>query len=296
MSSSPDWQKVASKIEQSTQIPFAIESVTPVSGGCINSAFIIQSKTHSYFIKLNQAKRLPMFKAEFDGLKEIAQTKTIKVPNPILYGVTNSDAFLTLENIPLMSSNHQTDQQLGTHLANLHSIKQSQFGWHQDNTIGSTQQINNFSNDWVHFWQVNRLGFQIALASNNGYAPSLIDSAEKLSDLVSCFFTTYTPQPSLLHGDLWAGNAGVTKQNQAIVYDPACYYGDREADIAMTELFGGFSTHFYSAYNEAFPLDSGYKVRKNLYNLYHILNHLNLFGRSYQRQAQDIINSLLAEV
>jgi fructosamine-3-kinase len=267
-----------------------------VSGGCINTAFIIQGKNKSYFIKLNQRALLSMFEAEYAGLTEMAQSETVIVPQPIVYGVFADKAFLVLEMISLASGNSESDKQLGYQLAALHKTRQEFFGWHQNNTIGSTDQINNSSENWASFWRNNRLNFQLSLAEKNGFGGRLIQSTEKLSESLDVFFSDYTPQPSLLHGDLWSGNAAVTNQGQPVIYDPACYYGDRETDMAMTELFGGFSPSFYAAYNDSYPLDSGYRVRKTLYNLYHILNHLNLFGIGYLHQAQSMTDSLLAEI
>lgn len=291
-----DWQTIAIQIELTTNRSFSIINARPVSGGCINSAYLLQGKDNSYFIKINQAQMISMFEAEFSGLKEIEQTHTIKVPQPILSGIFKNNSFLVLESIILKPGSQQSDKQLGHQLAALHQLKQPFFGWHIDNTIGSTEQINHSSNNWLNFWRTNRLDFQLSLAEKNGFSGTLIESGEKLSSSLHHFFIGYTPHPSLLHGDLWAGNAAMTDQGEPIIYDPACYYGDRETDIAMTELFGGFSSSFYAAYNEYYPLDSAYSLRKTLYNLYHILNHLNLFGASYQQQAQNMMDSLLAEI
>jgi len=296
MPTAETWNSISKQIEHATHTPFKITNIHPVSGGCINSGYIIQSNNNRYFIKLNQTHLISMFKAEFAGLAEIAKTHTIKVPRPILFGKTSEHAFLVLEYIELFAGNQQSDSQLGHQLAALHKIPQDFFGWHQDNTIGSTPQINTSIEQWPIFWQNNRLNFQLSLAEQNGFKGNLIKSGKRLSNSLHHFFKSYTPQPSLLHGDLWSGNAAMTKQDEAIIYDPACYYGDRETDMAMTELFGGFSLHFYSAYNESYPLDSAYSTRKKLYNLYHILNHLNLFGSSYQQQAQNMIDSLLSEL
>ncbi len=290
------WNSISKQIELATNTSFKIIDIQAVSGGCINSGYLIQSNNNRYFIKLNQTHLVPMFKAEFAGLAEIAKTKTIKVPKPILFGKTSEHAFLVLEHFELYSRNQQSDSQLGQQLAALHKTPQEFFGWHQNNTIGSTPQINTSTEQWPIFWQTNRLNFQLSLAEQNDFKGCLIESGKRLSNTLHHFFKGYTPQPSLLHGDLWSGNAAVTKQGEAIIYDPACYYGDRETDIAMTELFGGFGSHFYSAYNEYYPLDSAYSTRKTLYNLYHILNHLNLFGSSYQQQAQNMIDSLLSEL
>ncbi len=291
-----NWQSISKLIEQQTKQPFSIINTRPVSGGCINSAYILQGETTSYFIKLNQSQLLAMFEAEFAGLKEIAATKTIRVPQPIICGVLSDRAFIVLEMISLSAGNKHADLQLGQNLAALHQIQYPFFGWHQNNTIGSTEQINNTSDEWSNFWRTQRIAFQLSLAKQNGYATKLIRSGEKLCESMHYFFDNYSPYPSLLHGDLWSGNAAITELGEPIIYDPACYYGDRETDIAMTELFGGFSRHFYDAYKESYPLPPEYKTRKTLYNLYHILNHLNLFGESYQHQAQSMIDSLLSEI
>ncbi len=291
-----DWQNISRQIERATHRPFTASNIQSISGGCINTAYLLQDKDQRYFIKLNHAHLLDMFKAEFSGLAEIAQTSTLKVPSPILFGTVNHHAFLVLEYIEFRPANQHSDAQLGQHLAALHKTPQAFFGWHKDNTIGSTAQINNPKSDWLSFWQTNRLNFQLSLAKNNGADSHLISTGEELSNSLHYFFSEYSPHPSLLHGDLWSGNVATTPQGQAIIFDPACYYGDRETDIAMTELFGGFSADFYHSYNEHYPLDSAYSIRKTLYNLYHILNHFNLFGASYQQQAQSMINSLLSEI
>ena len=296
MVNTSDWQAIAKHIEQATHQPFTIINTRPVSGGCINASFILQGKNKSYFIKLNQRELLSMFEAEFAGLAEMEQSGTVKVPQPIVCGEFADKAFLVLEMISLTSANSQSDTQLGHQLAALHKTRQAFFGWHQNNTIGSTEQINQSSENWISFWRNNRLNFQLSLAEQNNCGSQLIQSVEKLSESLDIFFDNYSPHPSLLHGDLWSGNAAVTHQGQPIIYDPASYYGDRETDIAMTELFGGFGSSFYVAYNESYPLDPDYHVRKTLYNLYHILNHLNLFGSSYLHQAQNMTDTLLSEL
>ncbi len=171
----------------------------------------------------------------------------------------------------------------------------SQFGFSQDNFIGTTPQPNAWANDWITFWREQRLGFQLQLAEQNGYGGKLQTLGEKLLGALPLFFTGYTPQPSLLHGDLWGGNHAFLADGTPVVFDPAPYYGDRECDIAMTELFGGYPTDFYAAYRAAYPLDVGYATRRDLYNLYHILNHANLFGGGYAKQAEQMMQSLLAE-
>ena len=186
-------------------------------------------------------------------------------------------------------------EQAGRQLAAMHRNGRERFGWHRDNTIGSTPQPNASSADWIKFWREQRLGFQLRLAARNGHGGRLQSQGEKL---LECFpaLIDHDPQPALLHGDLWGGNLGYDSDGHPVIYDPAVYYGDREAELAMTELFGGFPGHFYAAYEEAWPLEPGYRVRKTLYNLYHILNHLNMFGGGYLGQAQRMIDRLLAEV
>ncbi len=291
-----DWKQIAQQISLTINQSFSIIKTQPVSGGCINSAYILQGKQTSYFVKLNQLELQTMFEAEYVGLEELRQSATVKVPKPIVTGLSDNCAFLVLEKITLVSGNSSTMIQLGHQLAALHKKSQSYFGWHQNNTIGSTEQLNSATEDWILFWRDKRLGFQLSLAEKNGYSGKLIRSGEKLSESLNFFFSNYSPHPSLLHGDLWSGNAGATNVGEPIIYDPACYYGDRETDLAMTELFAGFGSDFYAAYNESYPLDSDYHIRKTLYNLYHILNHLNLFGSSYLQQAQNMIDSLLSEI
>ena len=291
-----DWQQISKQIEMAIGQPFSIKQTHSVSGGCINSAFLIESDRQSFFIKLNESGLLSMFEAEFAGLEEISKSETVRVPQPIVCGISGDKAFIVLEKISIGSGNANSDVTLGQQLAALHQINQPYYGWQQNNTIGSTEQINDSSDNWLSFWREHRLGFQLSLAEKKGYGGSLISSGERLSESLDCFFSNYALQPSLLHGDLWSGNASTTKSGEPIFYDPACYYGDREADIAMTELFGGFGSNFYAAYNESYPLDLDYTIRKTLYNLYHILNHLNLFGEGYLHQAENMIDSLLAEI
>ena len=261
--------------------------------GCINRAFLLESDGECYFIKLNDTERLPMFEAEAEGLKEMAETKTVRVPMPLCSGVAEGRAFLVLEYLPLRVRT-RAQEALGRQLARMHRVTAPTFGWHRDNTIGSTPQPNTPMADWVAFWRDRRLGFQLQLAANNG-SRTLQRKGEQLLEQLPAFFADYRPVASLLHGDLWGGNAAATADDEPVVFDPAVYYGDRETDIAMTELFGGFSVRFHAAYRETWPLDAGYRVRKNLYNLYHVLNHFNLFGGGYLSQAERLIGQLLVE-
>lgn len=256
---------------------------------------MLQDGTRRYFVKLNQPGRLEMFLAEAEGLRELSGTESIRVPAPIAHGTAGNRAFLAMEYLELGLPGTLADVSLGRGLAELHRRTRPEFGWHRDNTIGSTPQCNGSSGNWVDFWREHRLGYQLCLATEKGYGRRLQRSGERLLDALPGFFESYHPVPSLLHGDLWAGNHAADAAGHAVIFDPAVYYGDREADLAMTELFGGFSPDFYAAYRETWPLDAGYSVRRRLYNLYHVLNHLNLFGGGYLEQSARMIEQLLAD-
>jgi protein-ribulosamine 3-kinase len=291
-----DWSNITQQITAATRQDFTARAVQSIAGGDINAAFRLQDGQVGYFVKLNRPELEHMFAAEFIGLQELANTGTLRVPKPIIYGQSNTHSFLVLEWLDLGRSGVSSERLLGQQLAHLHQQPQSSFGWHCDNTIGSTLQPNHQNHDWIKFWREQRLGFQLQLAAKNGYGGRLQSSGERLCSELSTLFTGYTPTPSLLHGDLWSGNVASDTKGNPVIFDPACYYGDREADIAMTELFGGFSSNFYAAYHDVWALDKGYQVRKQLYNLYHILNHLNLFGSGYLRQAENTVARLLTEI
>jgi len=291
-----DWQAIVHHIESATRQPFELLKAQPLSGGDINAAYRLQAENVSFFVKLNTRERLAMFEAEAAGLQALAQTQAMRVPKFIVCGQTTDHAFLVLEHIDLHNLNSRSEQLLGQQLAQLHQPKQAYFGWHRDNTIGSTIQVNGHYHDWITFWQEQRLGHQLTLAAAKGYGGRLQTLGEKLRTTLKPLFSGYQPQPALVHGDLWGGNVAADEQGNPVIYDPACYFGDRETDLAMTELFGGFSPAFYQAYQAVYPLDPGYTRRKTLYNLYHILNHLNLFGPSYLHQAENMLDKLLADL
>ncbi len=275
---------------------FTLERSETVGGGCINSAVVLTGSGERYFVKLNRRSRLGMFQAEAAGLAELASAAAVRVPTPVCAGQTGESAFLVLEYLPLRSGNGSVLERLGQRLAMQHRVTSGGFGWKRDNTIGSTAQPNPSYQDWVAFWREARIGFQVQLAAKHGARTTLIKKTERLVDGLEQFFVGYRPAPSLLHGDLWGGNFAATGRDEPVIFDPAVYYGDREADIAMTELFGGFGERFYAAYREAWPLDPGYGTRKQLYNLYHVLNHFNLFGGGYASKAEGMVDQLLAEL
>ena len=210
-------------------------------------------------------------------------------------GVGVGNAWLALEWIASGPPSRATDSILGEQLARQHRSTQAAFGWSRDNTIGSTPQLNEWRDDWVTFFRDQRLRYQLDLAARNGFGARLQQRGGALLDRVAGFLSGYRPVPSLLHGDLWGGNRLTAEHGQPVIFDPAVYYGDREADLAMTRLFGGFGAGFYAAYEAAWPLDAGAEARADLYNLYHVLNHLNLFGDGYLGQALSMIDALLAD-
>jgi len=290
----PLWTEIAAQISQLTQKTFVPENLSLIGGGCINQTFCIRHQDRQFFIKLNKTGHLAMFEAEAAGLEEIIRSASLRVPQPLCCGSGHGHAWLVLEFIDLQSRGDATA--LGSGLADMHRYTAGKFGWSRENTVGSTSQKNMAGSDWIAFWRQQRLGYQLSLARRNGYASQLQSLGEQLLSECQHFFAGYTPVPSLLHGDLWGGNYAFDADGQPVIFDPAVYYGDREADLAMTELFGGFSADFRAAYQDAWPLEAGYTSRKQLYNLYHILNHLNLFGAQYLRQAETMMKKLLSEL
>ncbi len=267
-----------------------------VGGGSINTAYQLSTDEHAYFIKLNQPNLVAMFKAEARGLEEMQALNCVRIPEVICFGQADGHSYIVLEYITLGSLRGQASKLLGTQLAQLHSHVQPFFGWHIENTIGSTPQHNDRDHDWIHFYGQQRLQKQLMFAKQNGFSGRVQERGQQLIEQLPRFFDGYSPEPALLHGDLWGGNAAADPQGEPVIFDPACYYGDRETDIAMTELFGGFGNDFYAAYQAEYPLDVGYKTRKTLYNLYHIINHLNLFGGGYLSQSENMIDQLLSEI
>ncbi len=287
------WQHIAEHIQRCTGVVVQ-PARDSIGGGCINAAARLRGAGGDFFVKTNQARQHDMFVAEAEGLRELAAAAAIRVPQPICDGIAGDTAYLVLEYLDLHGRGAAAV--LGEHLAALHRVTQKQFGWRRDNTIGATEQRNAPCDDWLAFWREQRLGFQLQLAQRNGCGTELLRLGEALLLSLEDFFPGYRPQASLLHGDLWSGNHAYLADGIPVIFDPAVYFGDREADLAMTELFGGYGAEFHAAYRAQWPLDAGYKVRKTLYNLYHIINHFNLFGGGYQQQAVAMLRQLHAEL
>jgi fructosamine-3-kinase len=271
---------------------FRIGRATPAAGGCIHRSYVLEGSGRRLFAKINDRSQLDNFVAEADGLVALAHAGA-RVPSPICWGEGGREAFLVLEYLDLRGNGDFAV--LAHSLAHVHSIRGERYGWHRDNYIGATPQQNRVSPSWSDFWRDARLLPQLKLAERNGLGKALLKKGERLLAALPRLLGGRAPAASLLHGDLWGGNAGFLADGTPVLFDPAVYFGDREADLAMTELFGGFPQRFHSAYREAAPVDPGYAARKDLYNLYHVLNHANLFGGGYAAQAERMMERLLAE-
>jgi protein-ribulosamine 3-kinase len=282
-------------ISEATGKPFRLEHDRSAGGGCINQASVITgTDDRRFFVKWNSAWLADMFAAEAEGLAALAQAKAIRVPEPVCHGTEGDRCFLVMELLEL--GGRLDPARFGEELARMHRHTAKRFGWHRDNTIGATPQINAWRDDWIDFWREQRLGYQIDLAAERGCGSSLVDAVHAAMEALPAFFDGHRPVPSVLHGDLWSGNWDADRAGNPVIYDPAVYFGDRETDLAMTELFGGPGQRFYDAYHATWPIDPGYGVRKDLYNLYHLLNHFNLFGGGYAGQSERLAKRLLAEV
>ena len=248
------------------------------------------------FVKTGDAAALAMFQAEAAGLAALRATSAVRVPEVFSCGIIGGRASIALEYLDLRPFDRNSGAALGEALAQLHGTTGPRFGWPSDNFIGATPQENEWRDNWALFYADRRLRPQLKLATRRGMERKLADQGESIAERIGAFFVAYQPVASLLHGDLWGGNAGALPDDTPVIYDPAAYYGDRETDIAMSELFGGFPESFYASYRLAWPLDTGFETRKTLYNLYHVLNHFNLFGAGYLGQARRMIEKLLAEL
>lgn len=287
----PDWPAISAAIEERAGVRLRSRPATPVGGGDISAAWRLEGENQALFIKTGPASIFEMFDAEADGLRELATADAVRVPEPVACAIAGDDAFIALEWIEFGQRTAASERSLGERLAVLHRCTAKKFGWHRDNTIGLTPQRNTLSADWGSFFRDHRLAYQLELAESKGFGGELQAMGRRLCDELPALMSGYEPVPSLLHGDLWGGNWSATN-GQPVLFDPAVYYGDRETDIAMTNLFGGFGRVFYDAYQSAWPLAEGFEARQRVYQLYHVLNHLNLFGGGYLARALQLMRSL----
>jgi protein-ribulosamine 3-kinase len=292
---SPDrasWQSDAvAAVRAVTNPADAAARWTPCGGSSLNATWRLDLAGERFFVKANAAARLDMFEAEAAGLADLAAAGAIRVPCPIASGTAGGASFLALEWLDIVAGGR--DATMGRALAALHRHTAAAHGWHRDNTIGTTPQDNTPSADWAQFFANRRIAPQLALAERNGHA-ELQRIGDALLAAIPLLLADHAPAPSLLHGDLWSGNAARLADGTPVLFDPAVYYGDRETDLAMCALFGGFGADFHAAYRDAWPLPPGHDLRRDLYNLYHVLNHANLFGGGYVAQAAQRIARLRA--
>lgn len=287
----PDELKKSVELTLTTQFekPVEISEIRSIGGGCINEAFSLKTNTGKYFIKYNSATEFPgMFKKEAAGLKILADTKTLEIPEIIATGEAGKNSYLLLQYIENSTSRPNFWIDFGTKLADLHRKTNNLFGLDHDNYIGSLVQKNKLHSDFISFFISERIEPQLKNARNKGAF-----SLSEMHYFESLFNTLHNiipvEKPALIHGDLWSGNFMVNTNGLACLIDPAVYYGHREADIAMTQLFGGFYPEFYHAYNHAWPMEKDWQKRIDIFNLYPLLVHVNLFGGSYARQVLQII-------
>lgn len=272
-----------------------IISAIPIGGGCISEACRIETNSgDNYFIKINPSAPPGMFSKEANGLNELKKPGALRIPAVI---AAEKD-FIVTEFIDEGQKEREFFENFGRNFAKLHRYSSDKFGFYEDNYIGSNIQSNlssgNDGENWTEFYFNKRILFQFKLTEKNGNSTDeLSKGIKELGKRIDEIFSGSRETPSLLHGDLWSGNFIIDEKGSACLIDPAVYYGHREADLAMTKLFGGFSPVFYEAYNETYPLPDGFEYRENIYKLYHVLNHLNLFGGSYYSQAVSLIRFYL---
>ncbi|NMP17505.1 fructosamine kinase family protein [Thalassotalea sp. Y01] len=286
------WQSISKDIANTTKTDFQMSQTEELSGGDINRAFRIRSDGKMYFVKVNDKQNFANFEAEALNLDILNCRSDIVVPKVITLGTTVANSYLVLEYIemhtsPLPSSDSDFFQ-LGVALARMHSEnQQAEFGWPEDNYIGHTPQPNNYHHNWATFFSENRIRHQLQLLDAKVKNIDVIGVTRMCKDVLG----DHQPIPSLLHGDLWQGNVAFT-HHYPCLFDPACYYGDREVDLAMTELFGRFEQSFYDGYQATSAIDSDYEQRKLIYNFYHIINHANMFGGIYVDQVHTFIKQI----
>ncbi len=295
MLSTSDLTYVTQTLSGAIGSTFKITSCIPVYGGNINQCFKVSCFNTDYFLKTNKPQNTLLFQTEYQSLLALFNSHCIRVPQPIAFGENSNLSFLVLEYLEL-DSLAGSFSDLAESLATLHLTTSNRgFGWPETNYIGYTSQPNPPCSDWVQFWNKNRLCYQAGLAAKNNCSCNLTELLERVIEITPSLFSNYHPEPSLLHGDLWSGNASFLTTGVPVIYDPACYYGDRETDLAMTELFGGFPREFYQTYDKNFAINPEYRVRKELYQLYHVLNHYNMFAGHYAQQAEMICKKLISE-
>jgi fructosamine-3-kinase len=285
------------------QLGLRVVARSPVGGGCIHNAWCLRGADgERFFAKTNRADQMPLLEAEANGLAALALVAPagLVVPEPLALGQAGSLAVLVLPWLELARGQGRTRDwaACGANLARLHrtSLRRCDpqarplaFGWDRDNAIGASPQHNGWEERWSHFFWERRLRPQLAWLASKGHR---LRGAERLRERLPDWLDQHGAQPCLVHGDLWSGNGALLAGGGACFFDPAVYRGDREVDLAMARLFGGFPAAFFEGYGEEWPLAEGWRQRVDLYNLYHLLNHANLFGGGYHAQARSVLEAL----
>ncbi|MGR5247616.1 fructosamine kinase family protein [Vibrio aestuarianus] len=286
------WQRLTQQLSDTLMFQFDLVEKTKISGGDINDCYMISDGEQRYFVKTNTRDFLPKFEIEGENLRTLRETSTVSLPELVMIGTSKNHAFIVLNYLPTKPLDDANNSyQFGVQLAKLHQWgEQKEYGFDSDNYIGTTLQPNQWHKKWHRFFAEQRIGWQLQLLREKGI--ELVNISEFL-DVIQTRLANHNPRPSLLHGELWHGNVA-NSVTGPICYDPACYWGDRECDIAMTQLFEGFQPEFYQGYESILPLSLDYEERKAIYNLYHILNHYNQFGGHYLAEAENLIKEILS--
>jgi fructosamine-3-kinase len=283
------WHFISDEISTNINSEFICDDIRDIGTDNKKETFRISDGRLRFFVKVGETSRLSHFKAEVEGLEHLQKTQLFKIPNVICSGIVGDKSFLVLEFLSLSTGTNATWQQFGQALALQHkNYYQNMYGWQEDNFIGLTPQANQWHKKWSTFFAEQRIGYQLQLLAERG---ETICDIDKAVEAVSHLLKGHAPLASMLHGDLWQGNIGFHKDKPTI-FDPAFYYGDRETDIAMTELFSRFHDDFYQAYQDQWPLDEGYAYRKPVYQLYHVLNHALMFGGHYADSAKAMLKNM----
>jgi len=279
-------------LQQSIGNSTKISSWHPVGGGCINQCYHLVTDSRAYFVKCNKPQYLDMFEREHEGLAALASYGNLLIPKPINNGIVQDSSYLVMEFIKSGSPGAYYWERLGEGLAGLHRQTGNQFGWTTDNYIGRLPQSNHWHHGWIDFFIQERLQPQIKTAVDSGVLPAKVQiDLNKLLGRIDQYIIL--EPPAFLHGDLWSGNVMTGPEGEPCLMDPAVYYGHREIELAFTKLFGGFDERFYQAYSQSYPLAVGYQQRFDIYNLYPLMVHLNLFGSSYLGDITQILRKNL---
>lgn len=283
------WHFISEKISEAIESDFICGDIREVHGGDTHQSFKISDGRKRFFVKTNNADAALNFQAEALGLMALSENSHLQVPNFICHGICEDKSYIVLQHILIKEGIPQQWLELGAGLAKMHKTQVSDsYGCEFNNYIGNTPQVNHAMTNWCDFFAENRIGHMLQLLAKSGIRFVDIDAAV---EHVKSFLQSHQPRASMLHGDLWRGNIGFYK-SQPVIFDPAFYYGDRETDIAMTELFGPFPDSFYQGYQQVWSLASGYESRRPLYQLYHILNHALMFGGNYMQSAKDTLKHI----